>query len=125
MTNKNNGREFQSVIVELKGHLINTIKEYPLTDENIEDAHYYAFNEDYYIIGYGRAKAWLEGHNIEAIDAIDFIQRKQDEMYGEAQELPADTDYESIVNEFVYILGDEITPHSETVTDFLQALETN
>lgn len=112
---------FASAIVELKDHLIDTVKEYPLTDENIDEAHYYAFNEDYYIVYDSRAKAWLEKHNIDTLEAIDFIQRKQDEMFGEPQEVP--TDYQTIVNQFVYFLGDEITPHSETVTDFLQALE--
>jgi hypothetical protein len=112
---------FASAIVELKEHLIDTVQEYPLTDQNIDEAHYYAFNENYYIIGYGRAKSWLESHNIDTLKAIDFIQRKQDDLYGEPQEVP--TDYETIVNHFVYYLGDEITPHAETVTDFLQALE--
>ncbi len=112
---------FASAIVELKEHLIDTVKEYPLTDDNICDAHYYAFNEDYYIIGYGRAKEWLERHNIDTLEAIDFIQRKSSEMYGEPQEVP--TDYESIVNQFVCFLGDEITPHAETVSEFLELLE--
>ena len=112
---------FASAIVELKEHLIDTVKEYPITDENIDEAHYYAFNENYYIIGYGRAKAWLEGHNIDVLKSVDFIQRKQDEMYGEPQEVP--TDYETIVNQFVHYLGDNITPHAETVTDLLEALE--
>ena len=112
---------FTSAIVELKDHLIETVKEYPLTDENIDEAHYYAFNEDHYIVYHSRAKAWLEGHNIDVIDAIDFIQRKSAEMYGEPQEVP--TDYETIVNQFVCFLGDEITPHAETVIDFLELLE--
>jgi hypothetical protein len=112
---------FASAIVELKEHLIDTIKEYPLTDQNIDEAHYYAFNEDYYIIYHSRAKEWLERHNIDTLEAIDFIQRKSSEMYGEPQEVP--TDYETIVNQFVCFLGDEITPHAETVSEFLELLE--
>ena len=113
--------DFPSAIEELKEHLIDIVKEYPLTDENIDEAHYYAFNESEYIIYNNRAKAWLEGHNIDVLEAIDFIKRKTSRMYGEPQEAP--TSYETIVNQFVYFLGDEITPHAETVTKFLQALE--
>ena len=112
---------FASAIVELKEHLIDTVKEYPLTDQNIDEAHYYAFNQDYYIVYHSRALAWLEKHYIDVLDVVDFIQRKQDEMFGEPQEVP--TDYQTIVNRFVYFLGDEITPHAETVTDFLELLE--
>lgn len=114
---------FSSAIVELKEHLIDTVKEYPLTDENIDEAHYYAFIEDDYIIGYGRAKAWLEGHNIDTLDAIDYIQRKEVEMYGHPR--ADDMNYESIVNKFVYYLGccQDVTPYADTVTDFLELLE--
>lgn len=28
-------------------------------EENIDDIHHYAFNEDYYIIGYYKAEQWL------------------------------------------------------------------
>lgn len=113
--------DFPSAVEELKEHLIDTVKEYPLTDENIDEAHYYAFNETEYIIYDSRAKEWLERHNIDVLDAIDFINRKTADMYGEPQEVP--TSYETIVNKFVCFLGDEITPHAETVTKFLEALE--
>ena len=44
-----------SVKTELAQHLIDRINDGILTNDNYDDWHFYAFNEDYYIIGYYQA----------------------------------------------------------------------
>jgi hypothetical protein len=71
--------------------------------DNWEDLHHHAFNADYYIIGYARAKDWLGD---EVFNAIQFIKEYEEGNFGEVF-----TDFsnpEKVVNMYVYILGEEI-----------------
>ena len=75
-------------------------------NENLDDLHHYAFNEDYYIIGRYQAKEWLSD---EVFNVINII---KEEEY--------DVDFsepESVVNMYVYIVGEYI------VNDYIESLK--
>jgi hypothetical protein len=77
-----------------------------------DDLHYYAFNEDYYIIGTYQATQWLGDM---AFDVINFIKDYEQDNFGEVY-----TDFsdpEKVVNMYVYIIGQEI------VANYLNELE--
>ncbi len=74
-----------------------------LTADNYEDMHNIVFNSDYFIVGYYNASQWLAKHNIDAFDAIEFVQAYETDNYGEVM-TPIDS--ESIVNMFSYIVGE-------------------
>ena len=51
-----------SVKKELASHVIDKITDGILTNGNKDEWHFYAFNEDYYIIGYFESGEWLKNH---------------------------------------------------------------
>ncbi len=117
-----------SIRQELINHVIETITEREL--ENLEDLHFHAFNEDYYIIGYYQASEWLKKHNISAWDAFGTIVEWEDETLGEVQIKPEMCNEESITNMYVYILGEELLSEfnldqepSELLIDLKDALQ--
>jgi len=55
-----------SIELELAAHILDRINDGIIDDTNQDEWHYYCFNEDYYIIGYYRASAWLKRHEINA-----------------------------------------------------------
>jgi uncharacterized protein YdaT len=76
------------------------------------DLHNTLFNEDHFIIGTYKAKEWLGG---QVFDAIEKIREYEESNFGEVT-----TDFsspESVVNMYVYIMGEEILSHSETLQD--------
>lgn len=87
---------------ELIEHIISTVKE----RDNFEELHYHAFNEDYYIIGYWNAEQWLKKHNISAFKALDKIAEYEIATMGEQHFKKYDA--ESVVNFYVYIVGEFI-----------------
>lgn len=91
---------------ELIQHVINTITEQQLT--TFEELHHHAFNEDYYIIGYYNAEQWLIKHDISAFDAIADIIDWQRDAFGEITIKAEDMNAETVVNQYVYIKGEEI-----------------
>ena len=69
----------------------------------LDDLHYYAFNQDYYIIGTYQAKQWLGD---QAFDIINIIKDYEQDNFGQVT-----TDFscaEKVVNMYVYIVGEEI-----------------
>jgi len=81
-------------------------------NENLDDLHHYAFNEDYYIIGRYQAKEWLSD---EVFNVINIIKEYENMHFGEVN-----TDFsepESVVNMYVYIVGEYI------VNDYIESLE--
>jgi len=98
----------KSIMEELTAHVRDLIQDGAINADNIEDGHYIAFNEDYYIIGYGHAEKWLEKHNVSAFDAINYVTEKDQEYFGESTLLPGDFNSERIVNLIAYFAGDEI-----------------
>lgn len=88
---------------ELAQHIIDTIINNDLY--TFEDLHHYAFNEDYYIIGYYQAKEWLKRHDIDAFDAIETVIEYEQSNFGEVN---TKINSEAIVNMYVYIKGEEL-----------------
>ena len=111
-----------SIRIELEKHIIDLINDGVLTNENKEDWHYYAFNEDYYIIGYYQASEWLKTHNIGEFEAAGICQQYEIDNFGASKVYD---NSEMTVNMLAYIYGEEIISslESETVEDILIELE--
>jgi len=95
-----------SIRQELLTHVIATIEDQQLA--TLEDLHFHAFNEDYYIIGYHQATEWLKKHHVSAWDAIESVLDWEIEELGEVSLKPADMNSERIVNLYIYVLGEEL-----------------
>jgi len=111
--------------VELLRHLRDAITDRELQD--FDDLHHVAFNEDYYIIGHHNAKVWFEKHGVSAWDAIEVVQQWNNDTFGEV-DYPNATPInpESMVNMYVYILGEELMSELDydvSVADMLGQLD--
>lgn len=95
-----------SIKTELEAHVTALINDEVLTEDNKDDWHFHAFNEDYYIIGYYNAEEWLKGHNISPFEAIETIRDYEMENFGEVS--TKFDNPESVVNMYIYILGEQI-----------------
>jgi hypothetical protein len=74
-------------------------------EEHIDDIHHYAFNEDYYIIGYYQAEKWV-GSASNAFDVLTTIQEYEEMHFGEVNTDLGDS--EKVVNMYAYIVGEEV-----------------
>lgn len=90
---------------ELLSHILDMVNDGVVTNDNIEDLHYHCFNGDNYIVYHSEAKKWLDKHNIDTFDAIDYVIDYEKDNFGEVN---TDINPESIVNMLVYILGEEV-----------------
>ena len=95
-----------SIEIELKSHVANLIADGVLDADNVDDWHFHAFNEDYYLIGYYNCEQWLKQHDVSAFEAIDTIVEYEQDNFGEVTTKLDNA--ESVVNMYVYILGEEI-----------------
>jgi hypothetical protein len=95
-----------SIKTELQQHVQDLIENGALTPENVDDWHHIAFNEDYYIIGYYNAEEWLKKHDVGSFEAIAHIIEYEKDNFGEV--ISTVDNAESVVNMYVYILGEEI-----------------
>lgn len=81
------------------------------------DLHNEVFNTDYYIIGRQEAKAALEEYGV--FDAIELVQKYEDEQFGERYTDLSDP--EKLINMIYYVVGDEviaeISEKSKTFSD--------
>jgi Trk K+ transport system NAD-binding subunit len=101
----------QSILTELKQHLIATVKDiYSEDDTDFSELHNKAFNEDYYIIGYYQASEWLKQHEVDAFDAIAYVAKKDTEEFGSCYLTHEDFNSERIVNLLAYHAGYEVMP---------------
>lgn len=98
----------KSIINELKQHVRDLIADGVINADNIEDAHFHAFGEDYYIIGYWNAEQWLEKHHINAWSAIQYVIEQDLETFGEITLTAGDFNAETIVNLVAYYTGMEL-----------------
>ena len=105
-----------SVKIEIANHIIDKINDGIIDDSNIDEWHFYCFNEDYYIIGYYEAKQWLKNHNIDTFEAIEIVKDYENSNFGE---FTTDINSEAIVNMLAYILGEELI-YSENFTKVKQ-----
>ena len=108
-----------SIKAELKAHILGMVNDEVLTDDNREDWHFHAFNEDYYIIGYYQASEWLELHGVDAFEAINTVVEYEQDNFGERSTRVDNA--ESVVNMYVYILGEELL--SEIDADTIKGLK--
>lgn len=109
----------QSIRKELQGYLTDLLDDGVLTLDNVEDWHFHAFNEDYYIIGYYNAEQWLSKHGVSAFDAIETIKEYEQSNFGEVS--TRFDNAESVVNMYVYILGEELL--ADIQEDLIEELE--
>jgi hypothetical protein len=100
----------QSILKELKQHLIETVKDIYSDDTDFSELHHKAFNEDHYIIGYYQANAWLKKHDVDAFDAIAYVVEQEQSHFGAIDWTPMDINSERIVNLMVYFAGFDVMP---------------
>lgn len=98
----------QSIIEELTAYVAELVADGVINDDNREDAHFHAFNEDYYIVGYWNAEKWLEKHDVSAWEAIQYVVEKELELFGENTLDVDDMNAERVVNLIAYHVGEEI-----------------
>tara|TARA_Y100001963_G_scaffold135908_1_gene197966 strand:- start:1618 stop:1965 length:348 start_codon:yes stop_codon:yes gene_type:complete len=105
---------------EIKQYTIETIKERLKHDENyldqdITDIHHDLFNTDYYLTYYSKCVEWLGNRVFEVIGEI----KEYEELYfgGVTTDL---SNSESVVNMYVYIVGENIL--NDIITEFKQTL---
>lgn len=89
---------------EFESYAKDAIQDGVITFDNQDDWHYHLFNKDHYIIGYYNASQWLKKYNIDAFEAIAFIQEYENDMFGECKIYD---NSESTVNMLAYILGEQ------------------
>lgn len=94
-----------SIREELSSHILDLIDDNVLTNENKDEWHFYAFNEEHYIIYHSKALEWLKMHDITAFEAIETVREYEIDNFGE---MTTDIDPESIVNMLAYIYGEEL-----------------
>jgi len=90
---------------EIKEHFDDFLEDHDKEwiEENIDDIHHYAFNEDYYIIGYYQARVWCGD---EVFNIIETIREYEDSNFGE---VTTDfSDAEKVVNMYTYIVGEQV-----------------
>lgn len=111
-----------TIKTELQNHILDYINEGILTNENKDDWHFYAFNEDYYVIYHSEAVKWLAKHNINTFNAIDIVREYEINHFGE---FTTDINPESIVNMLAYIYGEEIlySYDAETIEELKAQIE--
>lgn len=98
----------KSVTIDLLNHLLNKINDGILTNENLDDWHFYAFNEDFYIIGYYQCSEWLKSNNIDVFEALEIITEYEKDNFGESNFTKGKINSETVINMLTYILGEEL-----------------
>lgn len=114
---------YETIKAELKDHLIQCVNDGVINEDNFKDAHFYAFNEDYYIIGYYQASQWLEEHNLDPFEAISICHSYERDNFGGLIDPNKYNNSESVVNMIAYIFGEDITPFSDSWESFKDALD--
>ena len=100
-----------SIETELKAHILGMVNGGVLTEDNQEDWHQIAFNASYYTIGYYQANEWLKQHGVDGFEAIDYVIQYEKDNFGEVYTA---INPESVVNMYVYILGEELLAGIDT-----------
>ena len=113
-----------SIKLELTAYLLNLINDGVIDNSNIEDWHFHAFNEDYYV-GHYNASEWLKTHNIDAFEAISICQEYERTNFGEVYKIYNNS--ETTVNMLAYIYGEELlneigANNIEELTEELQSV---
>jgi len=113
-----------SVRKELMSHVQDAINDKVITNDNVEDWHYFLFNEDYYLIGYKQCEDWLNQHNVSPFDAIQCAQEYEMEHFGKVELYP---NAENVVNMLAYVWGEELIgeANSETIEELQEFINKN
>ena len=115
-----------SIRTELLNHILDCINEERLTNDNADEWHYYAFNEDYYIIGYHQANEWLKKHQLDAFEAIaEVLGYCRENGFGAFDIDTNDITSEWVVNQLAYFYGEELISEfvdCETVEDLQDSI---
>lgn len=98
----------KSIYQELTEFAKNQISELDINvfRTDVFDVHHEVFNSDYYIIGYYDAQKWLNDHEINVFDGIEWCKSKEIEHFGKSN-----TNYDNaevLVNHLVYWAGYDI-----------------
>lgn len=111
-----------SIKKELQSHILDKINDGVLTNDNLENAQFHCFNEDYYIIGYYQSSEWLKNHNIDTFEAIEICQTYEKDNFGEARIYD---NSEKTVNMLAYIFGEELlnSLNFDSIEELKQILE--
>ena len=109
---------------ELVQSILDKVNDGILTNENKDDWHFYAFNEDYYIIGYYNASEWLKRHNIDIFEAIQECNQYEIDNFGTTTNKYDNS--ESVVNMLAFIYGGEIINNldAQNIDELVNELET-
>ena len=112
----------KSVENELKNYLLDCINDGILTNDNVDDWHYYAFNENYYISYHSEGFRWLKKHDIDGFTAINEVRDYEIDNF---EEFTTEISRQAIVNMLVYIYGEEIiySYNAETVEELESQIE--
>ena len=113
-----------SIRKELTEHILDCINDRVVNDDNIEETHFYCFNEDHYIVYHSNALEWLKTHNLDAFEAIEIVRDYETDHFGE---FTTSIRPESIVNMLAYIYGEEIiySLNFDNVSELKEQLENN
>tara|TARA_R110002020_G_scaffold283158_1_gene498882 strand:+ start:10434 stop:10787 length:354 start_codon:yes stop_codon:yes gene_type:complete len=109
---------------ELLEYIEDSIKDEVITNDNVDDWHYYLFNQDYYIIGYYNAEEWFKQHNISVWEAIQKTQEYEMDMFGKVELHP---NSENTANLYTYICGEELLAeaNAETIEELQEFINQN
>ena len=110
----------QSILTEHVAMIADAINDGRVTADNFDELHQEVFNTDYLVIGRYRAKQWLQKHDIDVFEVIEFVQDYETDNFGETM-TPVDS--EAIVNMFSYIVGEQAT--AEVYADTFEELAEN
>lgn len=95
----------QAIHNELTSYVNDLIEDGTLNADNVDDWHFLAFDQDYYIIGHNQAGQWLDNHELSVWDVIEEVQEYEQDNYGGTN---VGINPKSMVNMYVYILGEQI-----------------
>ena len=95
---------------DVKNYIIQQLEDNVGLDNDINELHHYVINENYFIIGYYKARKWLEKESV--FEAIEKVKEWEELNIGEVS-----TDFsneEETANMLAYILADEILNENDT-----------
>ena len=95
---------------DVKNYIIQQLEDNVGLDNDINELHHYVINQDYFIIGYYKARKWLEKESV--FEAIEKVKEWEELNIGEVS-----TDFsneEETANMLAYILADEILNENNT-----------
>ena len=94
---------FTTAKSEIIDYINNSLNDFLNTD--LDNLHNELFNSGYYVVGYYQASEKIKQWGLDGFDVIEYVQNYERDNFGETN---TDINSESMLNMFVYILGEEI-----------------